>query len=63
LQVDSLSLNKEIDSDNDGVPKHLGQIADAMAEWEGKISDALELTEADVAGIKTRSPSSLGLQS
>ena len=52
-----------IDSDNDGVPEHLGQIADLMAEWEGKISDSLKLTEADVADIKTRYPSRLKLQS
>jgi hypothetical protein len=63
IVVDSVSLNKVIDSDNDGVPKHLGQVADSMAEWEGKISDSLELTEADVANIKTGYPFSLKLQS
>lgn len=53
-----------IDSDNDGVPKHLGQIAEKiMADWEGNISDSLELTEGDVAGIKTGSPYNLNLQS
>lgn len=52
-----------IDSDTGGVPKHLGQIADSMAEWEGKIADKLELTEADVAGIKKKHPSNLKLQS
>ena len=52
-----------IDSGNNGVHKHLGQIADSMAEWEGKIADELELTEVDVAGIKTQYPSKLKLQS
>ena len=61
--IGSLSLDKVIDSDNDGVPKHLGQIADSMAEWEGKIAEELGLTEADVADIKTRCPSRLKLQS
>ena len=49
-------MDKVIDS------KHLGLIADLMAEWEGKISDSLELTKPDVAGIKTRYPSELNLQ-
>ena len=32
--------------------KRLGQIADLMTEWEGRIADELELTEADVIEIK-----------
>ena len=32
---------------------HLEWIADNMPEWEGPIAEHLELTEADVAAIKT----------
>ena len=46
-----------LDSEHGGVSKHLGQIADAMYEWEGPIAEQLELTEeqcrAEVAGIPT----------
>ena len=56
-------LDKEIDSDSDGVPKHLGQIAKAMTEWEGRIADSLDLTQADVNAIKLKHPSNLELQS
>ena len=55
-------LDKEIDFCYEGVPKHLGRIADLMAEWEGPIADELGLTEADVASIKTKHPSNLKLQ-
>ena len=55
-------LDKEIDFCNKGVPKHLGQIAESMAEWEGRIADELGLTEADVASIKIKYPSNLKLQ-
>ena len=51
-----------VDSEHGGVPKHLGQIADAMYEWEGPITEQLELTEADVAAIKTEHPKKLELQ-
>ena len=37
-------LGKVIDADGHGVLKHLGQIADSMIEWEGRISDELKLT-------------------
>jgi GTPase SAR1 family protein len=56
-------LDKEIDFCYKGVPKHLGRIADSMAEWEGRIADELGLTEADVSTIKTKHPSNLKLQS
>ena len=54
-----------IDADHDvrGVPKHLGQIADSMAVWEGRISDELKLTLADVASIHTKYSGNLKLQS
>ena len=55
-------LDKEIDFCNKGVPKHIGQIAESMAEWEGQIAEELGLTEADVASIKTKHPSNLKLQ-
>ena len=48
--------------DADGVPKHLGQIADSMCEWEGRIADELELKNADVAAIKCEYPNKLTLQ-
>ena len=35
-------------------PKHLGRIADAMYEWEGRIAEELGLDQADVRTIKTR---------
>ena len=55
-------LNKEIDSDSGGVPKHLGEIAESIAEWEGKIAEELGLTEADVADIKYKWPSGHRMQ-
>ena len=48
--------------DGDGVPKHLGQIADSMSEWEGRIADELGLKNADVAAIKSEYPNKLRLQ-
>jgi GTPase SAR1 family protein len=56
-------LDREIDFCHSEVPKHLGHIADSMAEWEGPIADELGLTEADVASIKTKHPANLKLQS
>ena len=55
-------FTKEIDFYNKNVPKHLGRIADSMAEWEGRIAEELGLTEVDIANIKTRYPSNLKLQ-
>ena len=42
---------------------HLGQIAELMVEWEGRIIDKLKLTDSDVAAIKTKYPGELKLQS
>ena len=50
-----------IDAENQSF-KHLGQIADSMHEWQGCIADELELTPADIAGIKTKHPTELKLQ-
>ena len=44
-------------------PRHVGRIADSMKEWEGCISDELDLDECDVAAIKTQHPGKLKLQS
>ena len=51
-----------IDSQHDNVSKHLGQIADAMYEWEGPIAEQLGLTKADVAAIRIAHPYDLKLQ-
>ena len=45
-------LDQVIDSDRDGVMRHLGQIADSMYEWEGLVADSLGLNKADVSDIK-----------
>ena len=51
-----------LDFENDGVSKHLGQIADAMHEWEGPIAEQLGLTPVDVAAIKMKYRGELRLQ-
>ena len=55
-------LDQVIDSDHSGVPRHLGQIADSMYEWEGPVADGLGLYQADVAVIKEAHPGKLQLQ-
>ena len=55
-------LDQVIDSGHSGVPRHLGQIADTMYEWEGAIADSLGLSQADVAAIKEAHPGKLQLQ-
>ena len=62
LFIGKSQLDKEIDADNNGVLKHLGQIADSMTEWEGRISEKLQLTPADVAKIQKKHPNELNLQ-
>ena len=42
--------------------KHLGEIADSMAEWEGPIADKLKLRASDVEEIKTNYPRKFKLQ-
>ena len=51
-----------IDSGHSGVPRHLGQIADTMYEWEGPVADSLGLHQTDVAEIKEAHPGKLKLQ-
>ena len=55
-------LDRTIDSENNGVSKDLGRIADFMSEWEGPIAEHLELTQADIAGIKLKYQDKLNLQ-
>ena len=55
-------LSLPLDCYSDGVSQHLGQIADTVCKWEGPIAEALELTPADVASIKTKHPTELNLQ-
>ena len=55
-------MDRVLDFEHGGVSKHLGQVADAMYEWEGPIADQLELTKADVAAIKVKYPGELKLQ-
>lgn len=55
-------LDRVIDVENNDVPKHLGQIAEKMREWEGKIAEELELSPADVAAITMKHCSELKLQ-
>ena len=56
-------LDQELDFMNDGVSRHLGQIAESMYKWEGRVADELGLSPAEVAAIKCRHPSDLKLQS
>lgn len=56
-------MDREIDFDSGGIPKHLGQIAYSLDKWEGQIADELGLTTADIANIKTQYPTNLKLQS
>ena len=58
----STTLDQVIDSQHDGLPKHLGLIADSLAEWEGPIADELNLTRADVVSIKLNHPQRFNLQ-
>ena len=51
-----------LDFENGGVSKHLGQIADSMYEWEGPISEGLNLKPVDIASIKIKHPGELKLQ-
>ena len=51
-----------LDDENNGVPKHLGEIADTMCEWEGKIAEQLCLMPAEVENIKCKCKDNLKLQ-
>ena len=58
----SPQLNEVIDFRNDGVSKHLGQIANTIYEWEGPVAEQLGLTQADIAAIKVKHRDELKLQ-
>lgn len=60
--IEGQLLDQVIDSDHGGVPKHLGQIADSIDEWEGAVAESLGLGLAVVAGIKEKHPGKLNLQ-
>ena len=62
ILFNSERLDQVVDSVNDDVPLHLGQIADTMYEWEGPVAECLGLTLADVAAIKLKHPNELKLQ-
>ena len=55
-------LDKEIDSESNGVSNHIGQVADFIDQWEGPIAEALELSVPVVAAIKYQFPLNLELQ-
>lgn len=57
-----VKLSQVLDSESGGVPKHLGQIAESMYEWEGRVADELGLTTADVAKIKEKHDKNKELQ-
>ena len=56
-------LDLVVDSNNPfGVPKHLGEIADQMSEWEGRIAECLGLNLPEIARVKAKYPEKLQLQ-
>ena len=55
--------NEVLDAGSGGVSLHLGMIAEGMHEWEGRLSERLGLTDADVAEIQTEYPNKLKMQS
>ena len=63
MDADEVLLQQVLDSMNDGVSKHLGQIAEAMYEWEWPVAEELGLQTADIASIKCKHRTELKLQS
>ena len=55
-------LDKRIDFEHDRVQTHLGAIADAMDEWEGRVAEALGLDTVNISSIKTKIKDNLNLQ-
>ena len=55
-------LNEVLDSENSGVPKDIGKIAEFVYEWEGRVADELGLTKFDVNNIKLLHKDRLDLQ-
>ena len=62
MHVYRQKLTQVLDHDSSGVSKHLGQIADSMYEWKGRLAEELGLTKADVAAIEMKHPTDLKLQ-
>ena len=62
VSVPKQKLDLPLDFYNQGVPQHLGKIADSIPQWEGAIAEALELTQVDVEAIKAKHPNKLDLQ-
>ena len=66
-QINQWKLDQEIDFEhktNRGqtVQRHLGKIADSMADWEGAVAECLNLTTADKNAIKGKNPFNQELQ-
>ena len=59
--VAEVNLDKVLDHDGKS-ELHLGKIADAMIDWEGKIAEYLNLSSPDVHEIKTAHSARLDLQ-
>ena len=55
-------FDQVLDHDSGGVPIHLGQIADTICEWEGRLAEGLGLTPAEVENIKYKYKDNLELQ-
>ena len=56
-------LEQVIDSQHDGVPKHIGKIANEMDNWENVLLvGELGLKQADITQIKTKYPDDSKLQ-
>ena len=51
-----------IDAENGGVSKHLGRIADHINEWEGRIAEELDLSDAEITAITKKYPVALNMQ-
>lgn len=47
-------LELVLDAENHGVDLHLGEIADAMSQWEIKLAPALGLRHTQINDIKTK---------
>ena len=59
--VAGVNLDKVLDSDGKS-ELHLGKIADAMTEWEGKSAEHLRLSPPDIHEINKAHPARLDLQ-
>ena len=47
-------LDNQLDWDQEGVDRHLNQIADTMIHWEEKLSTLLSLTEVQIHDLKEK---------